>query len=177
MDSGYTTLYFQAENHEKVYEEMRNLLLQNQLESYQLSDERASQEMEHNTILVINVLSYGFVILIALIAVANVFNTISTNVALRRKDFAMLRSVGMTQKGFHRMMCYECLMYGTKALGWGLPASILISLWLYLIVNSGWETGFLFPWHAVINRRRGRLPGRLCHHDVRHPQRSRRRIW
>ena len=33
-------------------------------------------------------------------------------------------------------------MYGTKALGWGLPASILISLWLYLIVNSGWETGF-----------------------------------
>ena len=78
------------------------------------------------------------------------FNTISTNVALRRKDFAMLRSVGMTQKGFHRMMCYECLMYGTKALGWGLPASILISLWLYLIVNSGWETGFLFPWHAVI---------------------------
>ena len=150
VDSGYTTLYFQAENHEKVYEEMRNLLLQNQLESYQLSDERASQEMEHNTILVINVLSYGFVILIALIAVANVFNTISTNVALRRKDFAMLRSVGMTQKGFHRMMCYECLMYGTKALGWGLPASILISLWLYLIVNSGWETGFLFPWHAVI---------------------------
>lgn len=150
VNSGYTTLYFQAENHEKVYEEMRNLLLQNQLESYQLSDERASQEMEHNTILVINVLSYGFVILIALIAVANVFNTISTNVALRRKDFAMLRSVGMTQKGFHRMMCYECLMYGTKALGWGLPASILISLWLYLIVNSGWETGFLFPWHAVI---------------------------
>ena len=105
--------------------------------------------MERGTILVINVLSYGFVILIALIAVANVFNTISTNVALRRKDFAMLRSVGMTRKGFHRMMCYECLMYGTKALFWGLSVSILISLWLYVIVNSGWETNFLFPWYAV----------------------------
>lgn len=121
VDSGYTSLYFQAEDHEKVYEDMRNILLQNQMEAYQLSDERASQETENNTILVINVLSYGFVILIALIAVANVFNTISTNVALRRKDFAMLRSVGMTQKGFDRMMCYECLMYGTKALCWGLP--------------------------------------------------------
>lgn len=150
VDSGYTSLYFQAEDHEKVYEDMRNTLLQNQMEAYQLSDERASQETENNTILVINVLSYGFVILIALIAVANVFNTISTNVALRRKDFAMLRSVGMTQKGFDRMMCYECLMYGTKALCWGLPVSILISFWLYLIVNNGWETGFLFPWHAVI---------------------------
>lgn len=150
VDSGYTSLYFQAEDHEKVYEDMRNILLQNQMEAYQLSDERASQETENNTILVINVLSYGFVILIALIAVANVFNTISTNVALRRKDFAMLRSVGMTQKGFDRMMCYECLMYGTKALCWGLPVSILISFWLYLIVNNGWETGFLFPWHAVI---------------------------
>ena len=96
-----------------MYEDMRNILLQNQMEAYQLSDERASQETENNTILVINVLSYGFVILIALIAVANVFNTISTNVALRRKDFAMLRSVGMTQKGFDRMMCY-CLLYTSR---------------------------------------------------------------
>ena len=105
VDSGYTSLYFQAEDHEKVYEDMRNILLQNQMEAYQLSDERASQETENNTILVINVLSYGFVILIALIAVANVFNTISTNVALRRKDFAMLRSVGMTQ----------CLQWASKS--------------------------------------------------------------
>lgn len=148
-DSGYSIMLFQAEEHEKVYEEMRGILMQNQQQSYRLSDERASQEVERGTILVINVLSYGFVVLIALIAVANVFNTISTNVALRRKDFAMLRSVGMTRKGFHRMMCYECLMYGTKALFWGLPVSILISLWLYVIVNSGWETNFLFPWYAV----------------------------
>ena len=121
-DSGYSIMLFQAEEHEKVYEEMRGILMQNQQQSYRLSDERASQEVERGTILVINVLSYGFVILIALIAVANVFNTISTNVALRRKDFAMLRSVGMTRKGFHRMMCYECLMYDTKALFWDCPS-------------------------------------------------------
>ena len=36
----------------------------------------------------------------SLVAVANIFNTISTNLFLRRREFAMLRSAGITQKGF-----------------------------------------------------------------------------
>ena len=64
----------------------------------------------------VNVFSYGFIILISLIAMANVFNTISTSISLRRREFAMLRSVGLTQKGFRRMMDYECLIYGLLSL-------------------------------------------------------------
>lgn len=67
--------------------------------------------------------SYGFIVLISLIAAANVFNTISTNISLRRREFAMLKSVGMTAKGFNHMMNFECLLYGSRALLLGLPLS------------------------------------------------------
>lgn len=143
-------MYFQAENHRQVYQAMSLILQQEDMGSYRLYDQAESQEVQNNTILIINVLSYGFIALISLIAVANVFNTISTNVGLRRREFAMLRSVGLTQKGFNRMMCYECLMYGTKSLAWGLPVSFLVVLWIFNVIRSGWESVLLLPWHAVI---------------------------
>lgn len=62
-------------------------------------------------------------LLISIYRDSNVFNTISTNISLRRREFAMLKSVGMTQKGFRWMMNYECLLYGSKALLLGLPVS------------------------------------------------------
>lgn len=148
--NGYEYMYFQAENHRQTYQAMTALLQQEGLESHRLYDQAEDQEVQNNTILIINVLSYGFIILIALIAVANVFNTISTNVGLRRREFAMLRSVGLTQKGFSRMMCYECLMYGTKSLAWGLPVSFLVVLWICSVIRSGWETSLIIPWHAVV---------------------------
>ena len=48
------------------------------------------------------------------------------------------------------MMCYECLMYGTKSLAWGLPVSFLVVLWIFNVIRSGWESVLLLPWHAVI---------------------------
>ena len=99
---------------------------------------------------VIKVFAYGFIIMISLIAVANVFNTISTNVILRRREFAMLRSVGMTNKGFNKMMNYECLLYGTKALIYGLPVSFIMTYFINNIVADSISTDFIFPWSAVI---------------------------
>ncbi len=51
---------------------------------------REQESSSRNMVTIVNVFSYGFIVLISLIAVANVFNTISTNVALRRREFAML---------------------------------------------------------------------------------------
>ena len=87
---------------------------------------------------IINVFTYGFITLISMIACANVFNTISTNVALRRREFAILRSVGMSHRSFDRMMVYECLLYGTKAIAAGIPVALAVSLWIYRTVNSGY---------------------------------------
>ena len=88
--------------------------------------------------------------LISLIAAANVFNTITTNINLRRREFAMLKSVGMTAKGMNKMMNFECIMYGTKALIYGLPVSAGVTFLIYRAINEGIDTDFFIPWRAVI---------------------------
>jgi putative ABC transport system permease protein len=100
-------------------------------------------------ITVINVFAYGFIILISLIAATNVFNTVSTGISLRRREFAMLKSVGMTSKGFNKMMNYECLLYGAKALLFGLPTSFIITYLIYFFVSHGAEISFVLPWSAI----------------------------
>lgn len=92
-----------------------------------------------NMIILVKVFSYGFIALISLISVANVFNTVSTNVALRRRDYAMLRSLGMTNRGMNRMMNYECLLYGTRSLLFGLPLSVGMTYLCYLSAAE-WRT-------------------------------------
>ena len=100
--------------------------------------------------MIITVFSYGFIILISLIALANVFNTISTNIQLRKREFAMLKSTGMTPRGFTVMVCYECLLYGSKGLLYGLPVSILVTYWIYRSVANGLEIGFYIPWYSLV---------------------------
>ena len=94
---------------------------------------------------VINVFAYGFIILISLIALANVFNTISTNVMLRRREYAMLKSVGMDSKGFNKMSNYECIIYGLKGLSFGLPVSVLTTYFVYRVAYQAFETDFYIP--------------------------------
>ncbi len=138
-----------AEDHAAACTAIRNFLAEQGLSEVGLEDYAVQAENDRNTILIIRVFSYGFIVLISLIAAANVFNTISTNIALRRRELAMLRSVGMTQKGFRQMMNYECLLYGGKALVWGLPVSFGVTYLIHLAINEGYETAFQMPWGAV----------------------------
>lgn len=100
-------------------------------------------------LLILKIFTYGFIILISLIVIANIFNTISTNVMLRRKEFAMLKSVGMTLGGFDRMMNYECLLYGVKGLLFGLPLAFLLNFAIYHSVLDAMDLGFQIPWGSV----------------------------
>lgn len=90
-----------------------------------------------NTIaFVLQVFVYGFIALISLITIANIINTISTGIAMRRKEFAMLKSVGTTPKGFRKMVMLESVFYGLKALVFALPISVLISVLMNKTVAS-----------------------------------------
>ena len=106
----------------------------------------AQARSERNMMLVLGIFIYGFIILISLICIANIFNTVTTNVALRRREFAMLRSVGMTPKSFNKMIRFESLFYGLKALAYGLPISIAVSLLLHRMQADVFEIGFSLPW-------------------------------
>ena len=133
---------------DKADSDIRTLIKQNG-SGYSYHNYAANAQESRNTLLVANVLSYGFIVLISLITVANVFNTISTNVNLRRREFAMLKSVGMTTRGFNKMMNFECVFYGLKALLFGLPVSLLISLLIRQSLNQGIVAAYELPWLSV----------------------------
>lgn len=144
-----TEYFLTSSNHTASFENLATVLTENGLSSRQLFDYAANAETNRNVITIIRVFAYGFIVLISLIAAANVFNTISTNISLRRRELAMLKSVGMTQKGFRRMMNYECLLYGSKALLLGLPVSCGITYLIYRAVTTAYETSFHLPWVAI----------------------------
>ena len=144
-----TEYFLTSSDHTACFENLATVLTENGLSSRQLFDYAANAETNRNVITIIRVFAYGFIVLISLIAAANVFNTISTNISLRRREFAMLKSVGMTQEGFRRMMNCECLLYGSKALLLGLPVSCGITYLIYRAVTTAYETSFHLPWAAI----------------------------
>lgn len=143
-------MYFQCGSHTETYEAMRKLLAGKGVSPDNLYDYAASIENDRAMVTVLNVFSLGFITLISLIAAANVFNTISTNVNLRRREFAMLKSVGLTPEGFRKMMNFECLLYGFKGLLYGLPVSFLVTFWIYRTISNGLEANFYIPWYSVV---------------------------
>ncbi|MCQ5203469.1 FtsX-like permease family protein [Mordavella massiliensis] len=152
--------YFQihAENYieaaENLEEEIQNMPEEQQGSLYTPAEDAA---MSRQAVTAIRVLCYGFIVLLSMIAVANVFNTISTNLMLRRKEFAMLRSVGMTGKGFRKMMLYECLVYGTRSVLYGciLSSAVSILFWKFTSQASGQE--LIFPWSYFLTAAAGVL--------------------
>ena len=128
------------------YEAATAYLTENQIP---YDDLLATERQARDIILMVNVFSYGFIILITMISVANVFNTITTNIALRRRDFGMLRSVGMKSGEMYRMMGFECLSYGSRALLWGLPVGLLIDFGIQLIGSNVSNEAYAPPWGTI----------------------------
>ena len=111
------------------------------------ADYLESQMQFRDYVTMIRIFSYGFIVLITLICICNVFNTISTNISLRRKDFGMLRSVGMKNSQIRRMVSFECLQYGLMALLWGVPLSLCFS---FLISKAVAISPQAIPWKALM---------------------------
>lgn len=92
-----------------------------------ISNIEVQQQTTDSIKFTIQVFLYGFITLITLITIFNIINTISTGIAMRKREFAMLRSVGVSKKGFYKIVCLESVLYGLKSLIIGLPLSFVIS--------------------------------------------------
>ncbi len=110
-----------------------------------------SRRNEEQQIFLMSFFSYGFIVLISAISIANIFNTISTGLSLRKREFAMLKSIGMTPKGFAKMLNYECFFYGIKSLLFGLPASFFVMALIYKAFTNKFSYGFTFPWWSIFS--------------------------
>lgn len=134
-----------AENSEQVTKEIENLKLDINVRN--MEEEVAG---ERSMIIVINIFLYGFITVISLIGVTNIFNTITSNMELRQKEFAMLKSIGMTKKEFNRMINLETVFYGTKSLIYGIALGILATFALYKSFAVKVDSGMYIPVNAII---------------------------
>ena len=62
----------------------------------------------------------------------------------------MLKSVGLGQRGFKKMMNYECIIYGLKGIIYGLPVAVLVTYAIYKVTGAAFETAFYIPWSSVV---------------------------
>ena len=137
---------------EAVTEKIELIFEKNAEEEGSHSVYNISQEarLMRNMYLLMSIFLYGFVIVISLIGLTNIFNTITTNVALRAKEFAMLKSVGMTKQEFNRMIRLESILYSSKSLIIGVPLGIALSYVIYKAIANSFDFGYIFPLEAVI---------------------------
>lgn len=149
-DEFVSTIYLLSSSPKTSYEAISRILEDKGLDTSRLVNYAENIEANRAMSTIVNVFSYGFITLISLISVANVFNTISTNINLRRREFAMLKSVGMTSRGFNRMMNFECVMYGFKGLIYGIPVAIGVTYAIFRAVNEGMEMSFYIPWYSIL---------------------------
>ena len=139
-----TELYINCNNADVLEENIRkidkNLNITN-IDSY-IREQKAMW-------IVIAIFLYGFITVISLIGVTNIFNTITTNMNLRSKEFANLKSIGMTTKEFNRMIRLESIFYGTKSLLIGIPIGTLLSYLMFKAFGESVDFGFIFPVSGV----------------------------
>ena len=150
FNSVESNIAIKATQYNSVYQELEKKMTNEELlENGYLSCAAKDYEKDRGMLLSVKVLTYGFIVLISLIATANVFNTISTNVMLRKREFAMLQSMGMSRKMLHKMMNYECLIYGFKSISYGVIGSLLISVLLFGNIARSAQIQFVYPWKPL----------------------------
>lgn len=121
------SLGIETKQHEQVYDDIKNVFDTNDLGNAYVVDTIEQFQMMNTIMFVMQVFVYGFIALITLITLFNIINTISNSTMLRKKEFAMFKSVGITPSGFNKMVVLESAFYGIKALVFALPISALVS--------------------------------------------------
>ncbi len=101
-------------------------------------------------IALVTVFMYSFVVLLMLIGLTNVISTLSTNVLMRSREFAVLKSVGMTPESLKRMLNYESILCSIKALLYGLPIGIAVTYFINLPIKSMFPIPYKMPWLAIL---------------------------
>ena len=124
-------LAVETARHKEIYDKVYQLFESEGYHNYYCADMTDTAKTMETITLMLKTAMYGFTVLLTLIAMANIVNTISTGVLLRRKEFAMYKSVGMESGGFKKMIRLETVLYGIKALIVGIPISLLLSFLMY----------------------------------------------
>lgn len=111
----------------------------------------AAQERRNDEklILTMKIFLYGFIAIVSLIGITNIFNTVTTGMELRGKEFAMFQSIGMTKKEFDKMIRLESVFYGSKALIIGVVSGTILSYVIYISAGES-QLKYTLPLLAIV---------------------------
>lgn len=129
--------YYKIKDASKVKTQIEESL--KDYKKYFISNVQERYNNEKHLITLVAIFLYGFIIIIILIGVTNIINTITTSMELRKQEFAILRSVGMTNKEFNRMIRLETLFIGIKSLFFGIPLGTAIAYGIYQVGKMPFE--------------------------------------
>lgn len=140
-------VYIRCEDSDALEERIRREF---DLRDFTIYNYDAEYRSSRSMYLAVAIFLYGFILVVSLIGVTNIFNTVTTNMELRAPEFAMCKAVGMTGKEFRRMVWLEGLFYGGKGLVFGIPLGILISLGFHRTMGAGLETAYRLPVGGIL---------------------------
>ena len=134
FETSHINVYVKSSDPDKLQDEIEQLFVG---EEIGISNSNEDYRMTHNLFTLVGIFLYGFIIVISLIGITNIFNTITTTMELRKQEFAMLVSVGMTKNEFNRMIRLESLFMGLKALVIGIPIGCVLSILINKFLSDG----------------------------------------
>ena len=142
----YFSLYVNAKDTKKLENYIDDLVKEDDaFKNVSYTNLEEEVKAQNAMVLIVSIFLYGFITVISLIGITNIFNTITTNMNLRSKEFAMLKSIGMTKCEFNRMIRLESIFYGMKSLLIGIPIGLMGSYIIYLAFKEGLEFSYIFP--------------------------------
>ena len=147
-DKSSSNLYYVATNQEKsTRDEVKKVAEENNLSVIDSIDEAQKLEQTMN---VMKIFVYGFIVVISLVSVTNIINTISTNINLRKREFAIIKSIGVTPQGFKKMIYMESILYGILSLLYGIPIGICMNVLMNRILEGMITVQTLIPYKAIL---------------------------
>ena len=147
-DESSSNLYYVATNQEKsTRDEVKKVAEENNLSVIDSIDEAQKLEQTMN---VMKIFVYGFIVVISLVSVTNIINTISTNINLRKREFAIIKSIGVTPQGFKKMIYMESILYGILSLLYGIPIGICMNVLMNKILEGVITVQTLIPYKAIL---------------------------
>ena len=147
-DESSSNSYYVATNQEKsTRDEVKKVAEENNLSVIDSIDEAQKLEQTMN---VMKIFVYGFIVVISLVSVTNIINTISTNINLRKREFAIIKSIGVTPQGFKKMIYMESILYGILSLLYGIPIGICMNVLMNKILEGVITVQTLIPYKAIL---------------------------
>lgn len=114
------------------------------------NDYYSEEEDSRTLLLLLNIFAYCFIISVSIISAANVISTISTSFMLRKREFAMLQSIGLTRPSLYRIAAIECTIYCLHSLIWGISIGMVVHYAIHCVIKQAFWQSFTIPLNCLL---------------------------